>query len=463
MDARVIIDKVKESIPEIVEFQTAHIKALWGDFLALHPADIAQGLSELDKEDCEKLILKLPKKLRMQVFQHVSDSLKMLMLSLLDDKERADILNTTPADELSDLFEILSDEELKHYLMLLNYHDQQKVLSIMQFPPQSAAGIMDADVITFRDNFTVERAIHILQRLGPKRELHHQIYVLNSQNQLVGYINLEDLVLKNPKMRLSSFMHKNELVAYATEDRESVAKKMIHYNQMTVPVVGDNNIFLGLIPSQTLVEIIGDEASEDVYHMSAMAALPRGYFETSFFRLLYERSYILILLLLLQTFSTKIIQYYEALLAGFLTAFITMLTSTGGNSSSQTSALVIQGMATGELTGNNIGKFLKREIFIASLMALFLGFFSFLRVYYTYKGSTVIIGAKSMSVFMSSIAVSISLAAIVFFSVILGSCVPLILKRFRIDPAFAAGPFLATLMDIFGLLLYCYISSLILS
>lgn len=459
MDAHIIFDQIRDRIPELLEHRASQTKALWEDFLSQHPADIAQFLHELEKPLYLAIFPLLPRKIRAQVFQHLSDRMKIATLALLEDREKSEVLNATPADELSDLFELLSNEELKHYLVLLNYHDQQKVLSLMKFDPQSAAGIMDTDVITFRDSFTVEKAIHILQRLGPKRELHQHIYVLNALNQLVGHINLEDLVLKAPHTRLSAFMYKNELVATADDDQEKIAKKMIHYQKMNVPVVGDNNIFLGIIPSQTLVEIIEAEASEDVYHMAAMAALPRGYFETSFFRLLYERSYILILLLLLQTFSTKIMQHYELLLTGFLLAFTTMLTSTGGNSSSQTSALVIQGMATGELTGANTGKFLRREMRIASLMALFLGFFSFLRVYYTVSLDRVVIGTKTLHVFWAALAVSISLSAIVFFSVILGSCVPLLLKKFRIDPAFAAGPFLATLMDIMGLLLYCYISS----
>ena len=171
---------------------------------------------------------------------------------------------------------------------------------------------------------------------------------------------------------------------------------MIHYNLTTVPVVGENNYFLGVIPGQTLVEILEQEASEDVYRLSAMTPITKTYFETSFFRILYERSYILIILFLAQSLSTMIMKYYEETLQGFLMLFITMLISTGGNSSSQTSALVIQGMASGEINQSNVPRFLMSEMRMAVMIAGLLGIFSFMRIYLTYGQ------------FWDSIAVSIS-------------------------------------------------------
>jgi len=219
-----------------------------------------------------------------------------------------------------------------------------------------------------------------------------------------------------------------------------------------VPVVDKGGLFLGAISSDTLVDIIEEETSEDVYHMSAMPAIKYPYFETSFYKILVERSFILFVLLIMQSLSTMIIKHYQVTLQGFLIYFITMLVSTGGNSSSQTSAVVIQGMASGQITSDNVSRFLRREIVMAVMMAIILGVVAFFRAYLT-EGSF----------FLGSLAVSLSLSLIVLVSVILGSCMPLVLQKVRLDPAFAAGPFLATLMDILGLLIYCYISKLLLS
>ena len=434
----------------VITQETPEAKTLWHQFLAVHPADIAQFLTDIDKEDARRLILHLPKRLKIGVFTYLSDAMKIFTLSILDRHDKVMILNATSVDELTDLFDSLSNEELKDYLELLNAHDRQQVISLLKFDPQSAGGIMDTDVLTLREDFTVEKSIHIIQRLKPRLELHQQIYVTNQENKLLGHIGLEDLVLKSPQVRLSSFMTKNELVAHVNEDQEKIAKEMIHYQLMTVPVVGENNYFLGVIPSETLVNIIEQEASEDVYRISAMVPITKTYFETSFFRILYERSYILMILLLAQSISTMIIRNYETTLTGFLLLFITMLTSTGGNSSSQTSALVIQGMASGEINSSTIPRFLRRELGMACMMAVLLGLFSFARVYITYGQ------------LLGSVIVSISLALIVLVSVVLGSGMPIILKKLHFDPAFAAGPFLATIMDILGLFIYCYISSMFL-
>jgi magnesium transporter len=182
-----------------------------------------------------------------------------------------------------------------------------------------------------------------------------------------------------------------------------------------------------------------------------LAPMKYPYFETSFFRLLIERSYILIALLLAQSFSTSILKSFHATLScGTLLYFATMLISTGGNTSSQTSALVIQGLITGELHRSNIFRFLRRELLMAMILAIILGAIAFIRA---------LVSNASM---IESLVISVSLGAIVMVSVLLGSLIPLLLKRMNIDPAFSAGPFLATLMDILGVLIYCYIAKLIL-
>ena len=373
----------KESLDEM-STRTGLGLELWSELLKAHPADIAQFFAQIDRAYIKQFFPQLPMALQRAVFANLSDTLKVYTLSFLDDREVSEILSTYPIDELTDLFDLFSDQELKKYLTLLNKQDRQKVLSLMRFDPESAGGIMDTDVLTLVQNFTVEKSIRILQRLQPRRELHEQIYVTNQDNQLVGHIRLEDLVLKDPQSRLSSFLRKNDLVIMAAEDREEIASKMVHYGLTIVPVVGENNYFLGVIPSDTLIDIIEEEASEDVYKMSAMTPIKTTYFETPFFRILYERGYILILLLLAQSLSTIIIKNYQATLQGFFMYFMTMLISAGGNSSSQTSAVVIQGMASGEILPSNLKRFLRREFFMAIMLAIILSLFSFIRVYLTY-------------------------------------------------------------------------------
>lgn len=446
-----ILQEIKDNIDNVVNQDTPLGQSLWQMLVALHPADIVDLINELDSERAQQLFLSLPKELRLVVFEKFSIRMQEWCLEFLSEQEKAEALHALSIDDLADLFDHVSDEDLKKYLNLLHKRARDQVISILQFDPESAGGIMETEVLTLMQDFTVEKSVKMLQRLRPKRDVHQQIYVTNKQHQLVGHITLEDLVLHSPQTRISSFLRKNELVALANQDREEVAKQMVHYGLTSVPVVGDENYFLGVIPSDILMNVLVEEATEDVQKMSALAPMKQAYFETPFFKLLYNRGYILIALLLAESFSGTILKAYEDTLYGILVFFIPMLISTGGNTSSQTSAVVIQGMATGEIHSGTMRRFLKRELLTAFALSVLLGLASFARVYITYRS------------FWESIAVSLSVSFVVLFAVSLGSIIPIILKRLNIDPAFSAGPFLATLMDILGILIYCYISKLILS
>ncbi len=450
MDTERILTALKDHIDSVIAQKTDQAVALFKEFLELHPADIADFLIDLNHEQMQQLFKMLPTPLAIEVFGYFSDHVKVQVLGFIDESELVFFLKHLTVDELADFFDELSDEDLKKYLKVLHKKEREKVLSLLQFNPESAGGLMDTEVVTFMQDFTVQKSVQILQRLQPVRELHQQIFVTDDQNHLVGHIYLEDLVLKKPQTRLSSILHKNELVVDVTQDREEIAQKMMHYKLMIVPVVDQNNIFLGVIPSETLVDIIERESTEDVYRISALAPIKDSYFETPFPRLLYQRSAILIILLLAQSLSSIILEVYNALLCGFLIYFYPMLSATGGNASSQTSALAIQGLASGDIKGDNVNRFIKREFFMALMIAGILGLFSFVRVYVMYKR------------LWESFAISCSLFFIVLVAVMLGSFIPIALKKFDIDPAFSAGPFLATIMDILGLLLYCYVSRIIL-
>jgi magnesium transporter len=452
-----IFSYIQAHCDEIVSSGTRGYEDHWRQFVHEHPADIAETLLDLSVEQVSRLFVLMPHAVQVEVFGYVPDAMKVGILSNLSDKDRSHVLHEIPLDELTDLFERLTDKELEHYLPLLSKKERKQVLALMEFDPESAGGIMETEVLTLMKDFTVSKAIHILQRLQPRLELHHIIFITNQENKLEGHIKIEDLVVNKPHDRLASFMHRNPLVLKENEDQEKIVQEMRHYELNIAPVVSMNDYFLGIISSDQLIEVIEQEAREDVHKMSAMPAIKYPYFETPFSTILFQRSYILVALLLAQSLSGMIYQRYEALLTGFLTYFITMLLSTGGNSSSQTSALAIQGMVSGEITENNMRKFLAREFRMACVMALILGVVSFgravLQGYLSESGEVHLLGC---------VAVSISLSLVVMVSIMLGSLIPILLKKLNMDPAFAAGPFLATIMDILGLLIYCGISSVIL-
>ena len=452
MNTEKIFNEIRDHIEEVIQKNTPLGQSLWDKFVTLHAADIADFLADISEGQAQMLFRQLPSAVKMKVFEEFSDHLQGIFLSYMTDHEKIETFRSLPADELTDLFDHLSDEELKKYLSLLQQDVRQQVLSLMQFEPDSAGGIMSTDVLTLSHDYTVADTIKLLQRVQPKREIHHVLFVLDKDHNLLGFINLEDLLLNKPTERISSFMRQNELVVRADEDQENVAKEMVHYGLTTVPVVSDDNKFLGVISTEELVDVLVEEATEDVQRMASLPPMKYPYFEIPFWRLFYLRGYVLIALLIAESFSGSLIRAYDHILKfGVLISFIPMLTSAGGNSGSQTSAVVIQGMASGEITWGNMFKLFRRELLVSFFVALTLGIISFLRALW--------VGGTTAECF----AISTSLGFIVLISSMLGTVIPFILRRLNIDPAFSAGPFLATLMDILGVLIYCHVSNLLLS
>ncbi len=442
---------ILQNIEEVITCSTDRAKQLWQSLLEMHPADIAHVLELLRDEQLTELFLKLPQHHQIEVFEELLDHDKEKVLVVLDDAQKALILRQIPLDEFTDLCEHLPDKDFKKCLEVLHKKDRQKVLSLMKFPADSAGGLMTLEFFTLIENMTVAKSITLLQRIRPNIDLHRQIYVTNLENKLIGYINLEDLVLRSPSTQLSSILKKVPYVALSQEDQETVAQKMVHYSMMTVPVVNEEMFLIGVIQEDDLIDIIQKEAMEDVQRISA-APDTTSYFEISFGKQLLQRSSILGVLLIFGSATSFIIHRYEAILTPypFLVMFFAMLVSTGGNTSGQTSAIAIQGMSSGDINESNTWKFITREFFIGLFLAIVLSSIAFIRVY------------LSHGQLWQSFIVSFALGVIVLVSVLLGASLPVILKKLGGDPAFSAGPVLATVMDILGIFIYCYIAYLML-
>lgn len=244
MDVKDLLLEIQNNIDEVIAQQEPTGKSLWYELLKIHPVDIALLFKNLNKEHVKLLYMALPKYIQLDLFHVLSDKLKVEILSFLDDQDQVEAFQSLSTDELTDLFDTFSDEELKRYLESLNKRVREKVIKILKFEPESAAGVMHTDVLTLMEDFTVEKSIQLMQRVRPSKDVHQLIFVVNKEHRLVGFIYLEDLIFNKPNVRISSFMHKNELYAHAHEDRETIAKKMVHYGVTTVPVIGNDDIFL---------------------------------------------------------------------------------------------------------------------------------------------------------------------------------------------------------------------------
>ena len=274
------------------------------------------------------------------------------------------------------------------------------------------------------------------------KKLYQTLYVVDSKQFILGYVFLEDLVLAEEEENISSLLRVIKHSINAHEDQEEIALFMTHYRLNIVPVVNDKKHFLGVITSEIIARAIEDEASEDILKMANLGKIEHTYFETKFSQLLTQRAIVLGLLLLLQSVSAIIIGKYNFILEGFLVTYIGMITSTGGNTSSQVCTLAIQGITTGSIKLRNMIRFIKREMRVAFCLGLILGFIGMLRIYFLHYD------------FSESLIIGIALFFVIILSTLLGSTIPFLLQKIKLDPAYSAGPFLATCMDILGVIIF---------
>jgi magnesium transporter len=447
-----ILFQIENNIESIIKEDTALGRDFWKILLEQHHADIAMLISKLDAPHRVALFKKLPRDLSIKVFEKVAEPVQAELLVTLDIEHAGSILKNMPVDELTDLFDHLSDENLEKYLKLLQSKQRNKIISLLTFNPRSAGGRMNSDVLTLQKDFTVRKSVELLQRIGQQKVLTQRLYVTTSDNVLVGYITLDKLVLNKPETSLSSILNKNEFVVYVGEDQEDVANQMHHYGVMVAPVVDKQQQFLGVITADDVFDIIKQEGSDDVYKMFGLIPVQHSYFATPVWQMVWQRGIWLVGLLLFQSFSSAVLASYDSLLSKYsiISIFLTMLIGTGGNAGNQSATLVIRGLTTKEMSRNNAFKVLFREFGVALIMACVLICVGFVRVYFSHHD------------LLSAIAISFSLFLIVIVSIISGSLIPLILDRFNIDPAHSAAPFLATLMDILGVIIYCFVCSKIL-
>ena len=448
-----IFFQVENNLDDVIKEKTPLGKDLFTLLISQHPADIALFFdSVLNESDQLQLFTKFSRDLAADVFEELSETSQTNLLVNLGAENVSELLKTIPTDILIKLFDNLSDEDLKKYLKLLQKKQRSDIISRLNFKPDSAGRIMNSDVISLQNDLTIKKCLSILQRLGEKQEVLKVIYVTDHDQKLLGHITLGDLVVNKPDILLKNLVRKNILVVNVNQDQEEVANQIGHYGLLTAPVVDDEDNFLGVITADDVIDVLEEEASEDVYKMSGVSPAHDEYLQTPIWKFVWQRTPWLVGLLLLQSLSSFILSGYKDVVDKYfiISMFLTMLIGTGGNAGNQSSAIVIRGLATGQISRKNSIKVLLREFGVSLFVSAILVCVAFTRVF-LFKQDLI-----------SAITVSIALFFIITVSMFLGTLIPLLLERLNLDPAHSAAPFLATLMDILGVAIYCFVVSRVL-
>ena len=418
----------------------------------LHPVDIASILTNLKDEETVVVFRLLPQELALETFNELDEEEQSSILSLLGKNYAATVLNEMAPDERADLFEELPEEIIERFLPLMSPAERSDVEKLLKEKEHSAGSIMTTEYASLKPNLTIAEALKNIRQMAPNKETIYYLYVVDNEEKLVGVVSLKDLVLGEPSQKIAEIMHPEVISVKENQDQEEVAHLIAKYNFLAMPVVDKKNKLSGIVTVDDTIDIIKEENTEDIHKMAAMEAPEEEYFKSSFFTLARKRILWLIALLIAQTFTGNILKGYshalEAMVA--LAYFIPLLIGTGGNAGTQSSATIIRGLATGEISLKHIFRVMRREIGLGLVLGAILGLFGFGRAVLT-EGNVLL-----------GLTVGIGLAATITVATITGAFLPLLLRRMRIDPAVAAGPFISTAIDLTGLIIYFQIAKFLL-
>mgnify|MGYP001401232682 CR=1 FL=1 len=413
--------------------------------------DIAELLQELDDERRLVLLRLLPRDILPEVFSYLDDTLKKDVMKAVTEEEIKIILAGMPPDDRTDFLETLPGRSIQMLVSLLSPDDRRETLQLLGYPAESVGRLMTPDYVAVRPEWTVQEALDHIRRKGLDSETINIIYVTDRYWHLLGVVGLRRLILARPDERIEEIMETNVVTISPLEDREKAVQTIQHYDVIALPVVDGDGVMLGIITVDDLFDVAVEEVTEDFQKSAAVKPLKTSYRESSALALYRKRVVWLASLLGISVVTTGIISWRAETLSSAiaLAFFIPLLIGTGGNTGNQSSTLMIRALATGDIKDRQWINALFREIVIGCLLALTMGAASW--ILGLIKG-----GAQIAAI------VSLSMMAIVIVSSLLGVVLPIVLQRFRIDPAVASNPLIASVMDIVGLLIYFQIATTIL-
>ena len=414
-------------------------------------ADISAIIDDMNKEDAVIIFRLLSKEKAGMTFSYMESDNREKLIQSFTDSELKNILDELFMDDTVDLIEEMPSNVVTRILRNVNKNDRKVINELLKYPEDSAGSIMTTEFIDLKEKMTIEDALERIRKIGTDSETIYTCYVLDQKRKLKGIIGIKELLLAKEDSLISDIMETNVIVVNTLEDKEDVAKKFDKYDLYALPVVDNENRLVGIVTVDDAMNVLQDEVEEDFEKMAAMQPNEDGYFETSVFKHAKNRILWLLILMLSSAITGGIITKYENAFAAvpLLVAFIPMIMGTGGNCGSQSSTLIIRGLATDELELKDVFKILWKEIRVAVVVGVILTLVNGLRIFVQYKSLQL------------ATTVGLSITVTVIMAKTIGCLLPLIAKKLKLDPAIMAAPLITTIVDILSILLYFQIATMI--
>jgi magnesium transporter len=395
------------------------------------------------------------------VFKILDLPAQKAIIQELSPLKTAELLNELPADDRTSFLEELPSEVVKELIKLLDPDERRVTLSLLGYPESSVGRLMTPDYIAVGVDWTVQEVLEHIREVGKDSETIDVIYVVNDHGEFVDDMRIREIILTHPQRRVDEIIDNRYITLNVNDDQEVANQTFKMNNRMALPVVDDKNILLGIVTIDDVLWVANEEFSEDMQKIGGTEALDEPYLEIPIIKLFKKRVVWLIVLFLGEMLTATAMGYFEDEIAKavVLALFVPLIISSGGNSGSQASTLIIQAMAVGEIHISDWWRVMRREIISGLLLGTVLGLIGFIRValwnsiFHTYGAHTVLIGCT----------VGLSLIGVVLWGTISGSMLPIILKKLGADPATSSAPFVATLVDVTGLVIYFSVAYVFLS
>ena len=441
--------EIEEVIHELIkEKKYTDLKA---KLKGMKSADISTIIEDLEKEEAVIVFRLLSKEKAGMTFSYMETDMREKLIQTLTDSELKNVLDELFMDDTVDLIEEMPSDIVTRILKSINKDDRKVINELLKYPDDSAGSIMTTEFIDLSEDMTIEQALDRIQKIGTDSETIYTCYVLDKDKVLKGIIGIKEILLAKEDNLIKDLMETNIILVNTLEDKEEVAKTFDKYDLYALPVVDNENRLVGIVTVDDAINVLQDEVEEDFEKMAAIQPTEDGYFETSVFKHAKNRIIWLLVLMLSSAITGIIITNYENAFAvvPLLVAFIPMIMDTGGNCGSQSSTLVIRGLATDELELKDVFKILWKEIRVAVVVGLILTIVNGLRIFIQYKN------------FQLATTIGLSITVTVIMSKSIGCLLPLIAKRIKLDPAIMAAPLITTIVDVLSILVYFQIATII--
>ena len=443
------MEKIKDFdlVKELLE--TKQYTTLRQKIAEMNGADIATVMEELDQGDMLKILRILPKNLAADVFSYMEVESQQFIITSLSEKDAAGIINNLMADDAADLLEEMPANVVKKLLANANPETRRDINDLLQYPEDSAGSIMTVEYVDLKENMTVEESIARIRKIGMDSETINICYVLDAKRKLVGTVALRYLLISPGDAVISDIMHENVIYINTLMDQEEVARQFQKYDFTAMPVVDNEKRLVGIITVDDIVDILQEEATEDMEKMAAIVPSDKPYMKTSVIETWKKRMPWLLLLMISAAFTGSILTTFEdALMAyGVLIAYIPMLMDTGGNAGGQASVTIIRGLSLNEIEFGDALRVVWKEMRVAFLCGTTLAAANFVKLLLFDR-----VGL------MVALVVCLTLIASVMIAKIVGCMLPMLARRIGFDPAVMASPFITTIVDVLSLLVYFQIA-----